>query len=140
MLKFFGKDVSGSPDPEDKQFRVRIWGLREQDASAGACHAHMEFQGEVLVTLGTTAVISGAELALTGAGSAWAKTIDINIDRTLLPGMRVVGSGTENEEGLPILIFDHIGYAALIVEITGWVDPQQSQPEDFEQAFMYTTI
>jgi hypothetical protein len=109
--KFFGLDA------EDEVCTARFWAFTDVLGNGGVMGDYM---GDVVITLGSKAIHSGASV-LPG-DKLWAKRLQPTIDKTLFPGVRVIGEGGNAPA---TMIFDGMGLKSFIVEIA-MIVPQSS--------------
>jgi len=93
----------------DKVCTARFWGLADVESSGGVMG---DYLGDVVVTLGSKQIHGGATV-LPG-GRYWAKRLQPTIDKTLFPGVRVIGEGGNAPA---TMLFDGMGLKSFIVEI-----------------------
>lgn len=101
--KFYGTDTA------DQVCTARFWAFADVDNNGGVMGDYM---GDVVITLGSKEIHSGATV-LPG-GKLWAKRLQPTIDKTLFPGVRVIGEGGNAPA---TMIFDGMGLKSFIVEI-----------------------
>lgn len=100
--KFYGTDAA------DEVCIARFWAFT--DVLNGGVAG--DYMGDVVITLGAKAIHSGASVL--PEGKLWAKRLQPTIDKTLFPGVRLVGEGGN----APVtMLFDGMGLKSFIVEI-----------------------
>ena len=111
--KFYGTDAA------DEVCIARFWAFADVENSGGVVGDYM---GDVVVTLGSKAIHSGATVL--PEDKLWAKRLQPTIDKTLFPGVRIVGEGGNAPA---TMIFDGMGLKSFIVEIA-MITPGSENP------------
>lgn len=100
--KFYGTDAA------DEVCTARFWAFTDVNNNGVVG----DYLGDVVITLGAKAIHSGATVL--PEGKLWAKRLQPTIDKTLFPGVRVIGEGGNAPA---TMIFDGMGLKSFIVEI-----------------------
>lgn len=111
LLKFYGNPATTSTVA--RTGLVGLWGVSELN---GATEYVGDYLGKAKIVLGEKEIDSSAVLPDSGDTNPgfWAREVGVQDDRSLFPGMRVVG---QEGEAAPVLVVDTMGYTYVIVEM-----------------------
>lgn len=111
ILKFFENPATTSTTGQTGL--VGIWGVSELN---GASEYVGDYLGKAMILVGEKEVDSSAVLPHSGSSDPafWVREIGVQDDRSLFPGMRIVG---QEGEAAPVLVLDTMGYTHLIIEM-----------------------
>lgn len=123
--KFYGTDAA------DEVCIARFWAFSDVQNNGGVIGDYM---GDVVVTLGSKQIHAGATVL--PEGKRWAKLLRPTIDKTLFPGVRVIGEGGNAPA---TMLFDGMGLKSFIVEIA-MIDPKSEGKQAASAGVLWRVI